>query len=424
MATAGGAAVAGLRSTEDWSTDERPKNFREGILRYEPTGSAPIFALSSQSQRKSRSVDDPEFAWWSEGSVITRLQVNGALNSSDTTVQVDSADPTSTTMSANRGTALNLKDGDILLVEPSADNAVFDHELLMVESVQSATTFTVRRGVGGTTAATIANNAWLLLMSSAYAEGTAAPRAVSRNPIKASNYTQIFKDTYELTGTANETRVRTGNPWSEDKQRKMYDHSQKIEWSILFGRKHELAASTENGKPLRFMGGLREFIPSGNTTVFSSAVNPGTFLAALKPAFDFAASKAGNTRIGFAGTTAVIELAKVHQNTTTGFQFYGNRDNMVTVFGFDFKEFITPNGRLLIKTHPLMERHPIYQKSMFVVDFDALRWVYMKNRDTKSHDDVQAKDEDVRRGYIMTEGSIEVHYGGLTMAYIGNISAT
>jgi hypothetical protein len=45
----------------------------------------------------------------------------------------------------------------------------------------------------------------------------------------------------------------------------------------------------------------------------------------------------------------------------------------------------------------------------------------MKDRDTKTMDDVQQKDEDVRRGFIQTECSIMVDYGGLTMGYLGNI---
>jgi hypothetical protein len=76
------------------------------------------------------------------------------------------------------------------------------------------------------------------------------------------------------------------------------------------------------------------------------------------------------------------------------------------------------------KIHPLMSRHGLYKKSMFVLDFDAIKYVAMRNRDTKAHDDVQAKDEDVRRGYFQTECSLEVSNGGLTMAYLGNISAT
>jgi hypothetical protein len=409
-------AVAGLRGTGDWGTDERPKNFRAGILRFNPNGTAPIFALTGKAGKKT--VDDPEFAWWCEGNAQVRLQVNGALGASDTTVTVDSPDPTSTTMGVMYGVASHLKAGDILLVEPTADNATFNHELIEVDSVQSDTQFTVRRGAGGTTAATIANDVWLLLIGSAYAEGTSAPDATSRNPIKFSNYTQIFKDTYEISGTADNTTTRTNNGWSEDKRRKAFKHSADIESSILFGRAAETTG--DNGKPKRFMGGLRSFIPSANTTVFSAAVTATSFANALAPIFDFDTG-AGDTRIMFLGASAMTKLGQVFNADT---QVVLNSNEYVKVYGINFQKLVLPMGTILFKIHPLLSRHALYKYSGFVIDFDALKYVAMKNRDTKSFDDVQAKDEDVRRGYWQTECSISVDYGGLTMAYLGNMGST
>jgi hypothetical protein len=409
------AGIAGLRGTGDWGTDERPKNFREGILRFNPNGTAPIFALSSKAGKKA--VDDPEFAWWNEGNVLIRLQINGAAAAADTLVNVDSADPTSSTLGANLGTATNLKSGDILLVEPVTDSATYNQEMIEVDNVLSDTQFTVKRGVAGTTAASIADNQFLTLIGSAYAEGTGVPKAVARNPIKFNNLIQIFKDTYELTGTADVTTTRTNNNYSEDKKRKSFKHSQDIEMSMLFGHKNETTG--ENGKPKRFMGGLREFIPAANVTVFTAAVTPSSLLDAFAPIFDFDTG-AGDTRMVFAGNTALIELSKIFAN-----EVLFNVNNVVKVYGLTFQEFIIPNGRILIKSHPLLSRHGLYKKSMFAVDFDAFKYVTQKGRpDGKSHDDVQADDEDVRRGYFQTDCSVMVDYGGLTSAYIGNVSAT
>jgi hypothetical protein len=201
-------AIAGLRGTGDWGTDERPKDFRGTLLKRNPNGTAPILALSSRAGK--RSVKDPEFIWWDEGNDITRLQVNGALSSSDTLFTVDSPDPSISSPGIVYGTATNLKEGDVLLVEPATDSATYNHELIEVTQVVSDTQFIARRGVGGTSAASISNDIFLTLIGSSYAEGTGVPRAVSRNPMKYSNYTQIFKDTYELTGTADETETRTG----------------------------------------------------------------------------------------------------------------------------------------------------------------------------------------------------------------------
>lgn len=409
-------AIAGLRGTGDWGTDERPKNFRAGILRYNPNGTAPIFALTGKTKKKI--TNDPEFSWWNEGNTLIRLQVNGALGAADTLVTVDSPDPTSTTMGANWGTATNLKEGDILLVEPATDNATFNHELLEVDTVMSDTQFTVRRAAGGTSAAAIGNDIWLTVIGSAYAEGTGAPKSTTRNPIKFSNYTQIFKDTYEITGTADETETRTDNGQAEDKRRKAFKHSSDIESAILFGRAAETTG--DNGKPKRFMGGLRSFIPAANTTVFGAAVTTTSFADAVSPIFDFDTG-AGDTRIAFAGATAVTELSKVF-NVATNVRI--NTSETVKVYGLNFMKLVLPMGTLLLKIHPLLSRHGLYKKSMFIIDFDALKYVAMRNRDTKSQDDVQTKDEDVRRGFWQTECSISVDFGGLTMAYLGNISAT
>ncbi len=410
------SGVGGLRGTGDFGTDERPKDFRDNILFFNPNGEAPIFALTAKAGK--RVVKDPEFAWWNEGNALVRLQVNGAAATTDTLINVDTVDPTSTTLGANYGTATHLKSGDVLMVEPAADAAVFAPELIEVDNVLSDTQFTARRGVGGSTAATIADNIFLTLIGSSYAEGTGAPRAVARNPVKFFNYTQIFKNTYELTGTADHTTFRTGNPWSNDKKRKAYDHSRDIEMSILFGRRAEVTG--DNGKPKRTFGGLRTFIPASNTTVFGAPVTPNSFVDAIAPVFDFNTG-AGDTRLMFIGNQAAIELGKIFNAATN---IHINTAERVKVYGVHFQEAILPQGRLLIKTHPLLSRHGLYKKSGFVMDFDALKWAPLEGRDTKTMDDVQDKDEDVRRGFYMTEGGIEVGYGGLTMAYLGNISAT
>lgn len=410
------SGIGGLRGTGDFGTDERPKDFRESILFFNPNGEAPIFALSAKAGK--RVVKDAEFSWWNEGNALVRLQVNGAAAATDTIINVDTLDPTSTTLGANYGTASHLKPGDVLMVEPAADAAVFTPELIEVDNVLSDTQFTARRGAGGSTAATIADNIFLTLIGSAYAEGTGAPRAVSRNPIKFFNYTQIFKNTYELTGTVDHTEFRTGNPWSNDKKRKAYDHSRDIEMSILFGRRSETTG--DNGKPKRTFGGLRTFIPASNTTVFGAPVTPNSFIDSIAPVFDFNTG-AGDTRVMFVGNQAAIELGKVFNNATN---VHIATTERVKVYGIHFQEVIVPQGRLLIKTHPLLSRHGLYKKSGFIIDFDALKWAPLQGRDTKAKDDVQDADEDVRRGFFQTEGGIEVGYGGLTSAYLGNISFT
>lgn len=405
------AAVAGLRGTGDWGTDERPKSFRESILWINPNGNAPLFGLMGRTKKKVKT--DPEYSWWAEPNNLVRLQVAGALNSTDTLVTVDNGDPSSADLSLKYGTAQHLKPGDHLLVEPASDNATFDHEVVEVAQVLSDTQFVVSRGAQGTSAASISNDAFLLLIGSAYGEGTAAPSATSRNPVKYTNKTQIFKNTYEISKTADVTDARTGSAWSNDKKRKGFVHSMEIEMALLFGRTSEVTDA--NGKPKRTMDGLRPQV--ANVTV--GVANAGAFEDALAPNFDFDLGGGDDTRIALAGHTALREMGKIIQNETAVSIEVGNP---IKLWGMDFREWITTNGRLLVRSHALMSQHPLYKSSMFILDMNAINYVHLRNRDTKTIDDVQSKDEDLRRGYYLTECSIMVDGGGLSCGYIGSIA--
>ena len=409
------SGLAGMRGSGSFGTDERPKSFREMILWMNPNGNAPLFGLTSKVKKITKT--DPEYAWWAEPNGLVRLQVAGSHADTITTITVDSADPAAGTIALNYGTASHLKAGDILMVE-IAEAAAFANEFIEVVSVLSDTQFTVKRGVAGTTAATIANDVWLTLIGSAYAEGTGAPSAVSRNPVKYNNYTQIFKDSYQITGTVNATTFRTGEAWSNDKKRKTFDHARAVEFAMLFGKKFETTG--ENGMPLRYMGGLRQQISPDTTTVFSSPVTPETLLDALYKVFDFD-TPAGDERIAFCGNEGLNVLNKMILNDGATNIDWGAK---VSWYGMNFREFIMPQGRILLRTHPLMNRHSLYGTSMFVIDFASLAYVHMKGRDTKTFDDVQAKDEDVRRGYYMTDCSLMVDRGGRTCGYLSNLGAT
>lgn len=409
-------AVAGLRGTGDWGTDERPKNFRELILWRNPNGMTPIFALTARIAKES--TDDPEFSWWTEPNDIVRLAVEGVLDDAATTIVVDSTDPSAAAPAAHYGAATHLKEGDLLMVEPAADAAVYAPEIIRVVAVTNATTFTVVRGVAGSTAAAIPDEAFLLLIGSSYAEGTRAPLANTRNPIKYSNYTQIFKDTYELTGTAEQTKLRTGDPVKNDKKRKAFDHARAIEMAILFGRKSEVVGT--NGKPQRTTDGIRRFIAAQNTTVFTAAYDLNDLTDAISPVFDFD-TEAGDTRVAFVGNGALNAINYRMSNASGQSAVHINYESKAQVWGMNFNELIMPQGRMLMKTHPLMNRHPLYRNSILILDFSALKWRPMRNRDTKFKDEVQLKDEDTRKGFWQTEAGLEVWHGGLTLGWIGGL---
>jgi len=419
-------ADAGLRGTGDWGTDERPKDYREGILWMNPNGDTPLLGLTAKATGKKKVATDPEFNWWAEPVDIVRLQVAGAVGASETLITVDSVDPSISNLKLNYGKATHLSVGDILMVEPAADAAVDDYERVIVTAVHSETQFSVARGASGTTPATIADDVFLLQIGSAFEEGTAEPGSTTRNPIKYYNYTQIFKTVYELTGTAENTDLRTGDPLANEKKRRMWDHNRKLEMSMLWGTKSESIGP--NGKPIRTMDGWRSFVPSTNTTILGNswglaAGGGGNLMDAISPVFDYD-SKAGDTRVAFVGngTLNAINKAIINSAGAAGIKIEWGTDKKL--WGMNVRELLFPQGRILLKTHPLMNRHTMYNNSMCIFDFSCITYVPMKGRDTKPKDNIQDDGEDVTRGMWQTECSMLVDMGGQTQGYIGNFGAT
>ena len=84
------AGINGLRGTGQFGTDFRPTNYRELYTLLEPNGTAPLNALLSMGS--SQSSDDPKFNNFRDELPDRKLKVNGALNASATTIQLDTGD--------------------------------------------------------------------------------------------------------------------------------------------------------------------------------------------------------------------------------------------------------------------------------------------------------------------------------------------
>lgn len=393
------ASIAGLRGTGDWGTDERPKNFREMILWRNPNGSAPLTAL--MSKMRASATDDPEFAWWEEELNPIRVLTTSAHTTSEATIDIDEGD------------ARDLVAGDLLLVE-KATVTTYSYEVLQVTAVTSATQFTVTRGAANTTAATIGDNTYLLKIGNAFAEGTASPEASSRNPTKYFNYTQIFKTVYELTGTASVTNTRTGDPLKNDKKRRMFDHSVALEQAFLWGHKYETVGS--NNKPLRYTGGLLEFLqanydatakPTVATISSATTVGEDALLDATYQVFDYNNDVSGNERLVLAGNGFLNYLNKwARDSASTQINF----DGTVKTYGMELMKWILPQGTLYVRTHPLMNVNTRFKNAAFIIDPSGVRYRPLRTRDTKFKDNVQNNDEDSRKGLWMTEAGAEFNH--------------
>lgn len=397
-------SIAGLRGTGDWGPDERPKNFREMILWLEPNGESPIQALLNKMG--SEKTDDPEFSWWEEALTHQRVATSALVAAASTNLVVTKD-------------ALSFVQGDILIVESAG--GMWVNELVYVTANPTVdTALTVSRAFAGTVAADIASGAFLTKIGNAFAEGTLAPKATTRNPTKFTNYCQIFKHTYEITGTAEVTKSRTGPVLEMDKKRKLFDLNRDMEMASIYGKASESVGS--NGKPMRTTGGLLSYIKTNRATFAATdgggkiAWNEDNLINFFAQVFNYNGQGAGNQRLAFVGNTALTEINKLARNSnSTRINF----DKQITaVYGMNFTRWVLPQGEIFFKTHPLFNIHPELTKAMMVINPRGIKERPLRAMNFK--DNIQAPDSDSKKGQWLAEVGYEFNHEE-TMAFAANL---
>lgn len=401
MAEQTGTSIAGLRSSGDFGTGERPRNFRELILWRDPNGSAPLTALMSKMRKET--VDDSEFNWWEEEMKAIRVKVSATITAGATTVAL---------ITTEEATALDLVAGDLMLVE-KAEVTTYSYELVQVTTTPTtAGTAAITRGAANTSAASIPADAFLLKIGSSFAEGSTSPDAASRNPTKFTNYAQIFKTSYNVTNTTKATRYRTGDPVKNDKKRKAFDHAVAMEWAWLMGNPYE---DTSGNEPKYYTGGLMYFLGLNyNATtkptiqlLVATTAQEEDFLDATYGMWDYNVPESGDERIAFCGNGFLNRLNKIVIGDP---QTRINYDGQVDVFGMKLQRWVLPQGTIYLKTHPLMNTNSRFTNGCFIINPPGIRYRPMNGRDTKFMDNIQANDADQVKGQWLTQAGVEFNH--------------
>lgn len=382
-------ALQGLRHSGNFAADERPKNWRETILRLEPNGMAPFTALTALM--KEASTNDPEFSWFEKVTPSQRMQLSANLTTNATTIAV--------TVDASQ-----IKQGHVIRVEHS-------EELLYVTAdPTNDTQLVVQRGFAGTTPATVtiaSENPFIHVVGTAYEEGSVAPTGVNYDPAKRFNYTQIFRDTLEMTRTASKTRLRTGDQVKEAKRECLELHTLAMEKAFIFGRRFE---GTRNGKPFRTTGGIISYIPPSNiVNNTDGTVNISEIEGWLERMFRWGSSE----KLAFLGNTAMLAINQAIRRSSQ-FQIMSG----IKEYGMNVTRIISPFGELVCKTHKLFNQLPTTSGAawsgtdtwMLVVDQAQLRYRPLDGGDTKYQSDLQENGLDGMKAGYLTEAGLEFNF--------------
>ena len=379
------AAIQGLRGTGEFTTDFRPKNYRELFTLLEPNGNAPLNALLAMGS--SEGTDDPEYKNFRDELPDRKLKVNGAVSStSTTTVTIDASDDNKFAITG--AIVVNSETGEVMHV--TADT--------------TATTLTVARNIGGTSHQ-IADDAELFIAGFAAAEGGNAPTAISFDATVASNYTQIFRTAFQVSNTLNSTYLRTGDKMDEAMTKALKLHMSDIERAMFFGIKHEEGGSSAT--PTRFTGGLLNSLTNVVDVTTDYASYGGSAAGQMTEAgFDSllisSVFKYGSKqKIAFVGENVANQLQQIGKDRWKPTTYEG-------AYGVNLTQYTTFAGDLMVHLHPQFRQIPNMKNAMIIVDFPYLSYRYLEGRDTQLLENRQAPDADSIKSEYLTECGLEL----------------
>lgn len=350
-------------ATASATTSYVKPSFAQAITRLMPNGEAPLFAMTSMLPEETAL--QVEHGFFTKTMLFPNLNLDAAVaNATDTTFTVAST--------------ANVLPGMLMRAQSTG-------EVVIINQVLSLTQVLVGRGVGSTAAA-IADNVNFYQIGNAFEESSIRPNALQINPVRITNVTQIFRNSWALSGSAAATQVIAGETTvSENRQDCMAFHAADIEKALFFGTKSQ---ATRNGQPFRTMDGLLNIV--GNLTYYPpsyTAVNVFTAIATtnftqleamLDPVFNQATDpKAGNTRVLFVGGSARKVINNIGRlNATYTMSTSENR------YGLKFNAFSIARGDFNMVEHPLFNSNSDWSKQAVAVDLSTFRVAYLGGRKT------------------------------------------
>lgn len=354
----------GIFTSVQVTQDLAKKSFASMMTRLSPNGSCPLFGMSGMLP--SETAVQFEHGFFTKTMLFPQLTIgSGGQVAGDTTFTVTSTS--------------NILPGMIMRVDSTGENVI-------INSVISSTQVTVQRAIGNVSAQAISAAVNLYHVGNAYEEGSIRPQSLIINPVRITNLTQIFRNTWAITDSARATMVIAGESnVAESRQDCANFHATDIEKALLFGQKSQ---GTRNGQPFRTMDGLISIAGTlAYYPTYYSAVNINTAGATtnytqlegfLDPVFNQQTDPSvGNERVLFVGGTARKVINNIGRLNGT----YNIVDGQ-TSYGLQFSTFRTARGTFRMVEHPLLNSNASWSKMGIAVDLSGFRLAYLGDRKT------------------------------------------
>jgi hypothetical protein len=376
-------STVGIFNTSNFAKREVKPSFFSTIHKKMPRGSAPLTAIMSQVN--SETISNTEITWFAERPVFPMLTLAAPLPAA----------------APNSITQIGLVSSENII-----EKMVFEMEGTFEQVLITAVMGNVvalKRGVGTIPPSAVPAGTRAMQIGTAFEESSVCPLPMSRAFDSARNVTQIFRNSWGISGTAAAVATQVGGDRSAKNKKDMMEyHAIDMEKSMLFGQRTE---TVFNGQPFRKMDGIvsmiRQYAPQ-NVKFAGETVTYDQFDEMTDSLFDVITDNSeANDRLLFTDKTGMKVINDLGRNfgvlqTTMG----------ETKFGMQFREFTTTRGSFKMVEHPLFNVYPSLAGMMLALDLSPITRHPLTGRDSVYKDIYVDDCQDSKGGTILTEMTI------------------
>ena len=345
--------IPGIFSSQGGINAERLDSFNSKLFRSQLAGTAPIFALSSGSVQFQ--LTSKIHYWFMKQPYSSKLIASAAASSTETSITVDKG----------------------AVVEPSSVIMNTKTNEYMFVSAVSGNTLTVVRGFAESTAAAVTQNDELLYLGTAKKEGSLAPNPKYRRGVPRMNYSQIFRNGWGTTRTAEYIKFITGNKVTENKEDAVSMHAQDIEMALLLGRKS--LNQVDGSEVLSTMDGLMSIVK--NNTALSAPATLDSIQEWMYSNFETCPEGVPNERVVMTSLNVLYILNKLIREAGSSYYPIGTATK---VYGLDVYALQLPGMQeVKILAHPLFSQTESLSKSMLIYHPGLIKIGYMTDAEIK-----------------------------------------
>ena len=380
--------VSGTRGPESQNAARVVVDMQDEILLYQPEAT-PLLTLTGK-MRKKREAVNARFEWLEKDEYPRSLEVTAAADSDDTAISVVAGQDARVFVGA---VVINLRTGENILVNAAPT---------------SGSLGTVVRGIGGG-AADIVIGDKLLYAFNAYEDGSGLGVLKSIQEFNEYNYTQIIRTPFGFTGRDLVTELYGGRDEMTETKWQAIEHKKSIEYAMAFGKRDLRTPAHQQ----TFTKGVDSFLVTNRWNVEGVSLTERAFVDFLEIAMKW--GKGGNQN--GSGTKYLLCSSRwlTEINGWVGDRLrYKPIDDSI---GFAAQEFNSPHGNVELLRWPLLDYfHP---DRAFLLDFNHIRYAYLRNRDTKLYVDRQANDIDGKTNEYLSDVGVQVNFEHAHSALFG-----